>query len=251
MINVVVLAGSSSPGKLEKYAEEDNKALIVIKGKPMLIHVLEALGGVSRVGEIKLVGSPPQLIPVLQEYQQPSWECISQGNTLLENLEAGLRAVPLEYPCLIVTSDIPLIGSEAVEDFLARCGTMQKDFYYPIIEEQECRRKFPETERTYVKLREGRFTGGNMTLLQPSSILEKINDLYAVFSYRKQPWKYIRMLSVPLAVKFLLKRATIPELEFQLSRYFSLEIEAVRTPYPEIGTDVDKPEDLNMIRSWL
>jgi len=250
MINIVVLAGSSSEGELEKYAEASNKAAIPIKGIPMLVYVLKALHGISRVKEIKILGSAHQLQPALSG-KWSRLEIVPEKKSLVENLEAGLQSVEQETPCLIVTSDIPLITSEAVEDFISRCYPFNKEFYYPVIEETECKRKFPQVERTCVSIKEGRFTGGNLALVNPASILSQIDRLHTIFSYRKKPWKYARMLSPLLVFKLMFKIVSISELENHISRIMSLEVSAVRTPYVEIGTDVDKPADLELVRKYL
>lgn len=268
MINALILAGTSpqkqgkpkkwkqktKPGEvdLEKYAQVSNKALIPILEKPMLWFTLEALEGIKPpIREVKLLGEPETLKKVLSHSRWEGLEVIAEKGSLLDNLEEGLQHVNPEEPCLIATSDIPLITSEAVQDFVFRCEPFEKDLYYPIITEVDCTSRFPQTERTYLAIKEGRFTGGNLAMVKPSSILARIDQLHLIFSQRKQPWKYARMLSPRLILKLLFKQVTVEELEFYISRILDWEVSAVRTPYVEIGTDVDKPTDLEMARQEI
>jgi len=251
LINVLVMAGTSKKGELEEYAQVSNKALIPINGKPMLWFVLEALEGVPSLNKIKLLSSPQELEPVLSDSRWAGVEIIPEKGSLLDNLEEGLKYMEKETPCLVATSDIPLVTASIVQDFVNRCDPFDKDFYYPIIAEKDYIKEFPNAKRTYLKLKEGKFTGGNLALVKPSSILERISRLHMIFAHRKKPWKYARMLSPFMVFKFLFKQLTVPELEDYISHLMSWRVQAVSTPYVEIGADVDKPRDLDLIKEII
>ncbi len=253
MINALVLAGSSNREELEQQENVDNKALLEINGAPMIVHVLSVLEETPSISEIALITSSSQVrnIEAGGKKLDEKYRIIEEQGSLLENLEAGLRQMPQEEPCLVVTSDIPLMHTGAVEDFIRRCDTLEKDFYYPIIFKEDCEKAYPGVKRTYLKIKDGSFTGGNLTLVKPSGILKNIDRLHLVFSYRKKPWKYARLLSPLLILKFLFKKVSIKELEEYIEHLLSLQARAVPTPYAEIGTDVDKPDDLEMVRKIL
>ena len=61
-------------------------------------------------------------------------------------------------------------STAAVQDFLKQTEAVEADAYYPVIPEADCVKAFPGAERTYVTLPEGRFTGGNMMLLNADVI---------------------------------------------------------------------------------
>ena len=95
---------------------------------------------------------------------------IPPGRSLLESLNNGLRAIDIEEPLLVLTSDIPLISKDALEDFLFRCKQKEADVYYSFVPKEINESKYPGVQRTYVKLYEGTFTGGNLVLLSPEVI---------------------------------------------------------------------------------
>ncbi len=253
MINALILAGSSRREELEQQENVDNKAQVTIKGLPMMLHVLSALNQVSDLEKISIVTSGYlwREVRLDQEEITEAYEIIEEQGGLLENLEAGLKAMPPERSCLVITSDIPLIQPEAVEDFISRCLPLDRDFYYPIIQRKNCEAVYPQAKRTYLKIKDGVYTGGNMALVKPSSLLNNINRLQLFFSYRKKPWKYAKLLSPVLVFKFITRQVTIKELENHISRALFINARAVETPFIEVGTDVDKPSDLEMVRNIM
>ena len=102
---------------------------------------------------------------------------------------AGAEALKNSPQVLVVTSDIPFIHKEAIEDFLDRCADLQADLYYPIISKEANEQVFPGCIRTYVTLKEGTFTGGNMVLSTPRLLSNSKALVEKVVIFRKKPWR--------------------------------------------------------------
>ena len=67
-----------------------------------------------------------------------------------------------------------------------------------------------------------------------------------VFLMRKKPWQLARMFGFVFVVKFFLRQLSLGELEKRASKILGFTSTAIISPYPEIGTDVDKPSDLEL-----
>src|SRR5207249_831345 len=134
------------------------RGLIPIQGRPMVGYVLSALEDAASAGEAVVVG-PAALSPALR-----GTRLVLEGPDLLFNIVAGLSALPGDGPALLLTSDIPFLTGIAVDDFIERSLSTGADLCYPIISESASLTQFPGMRRTYARLREGRFTGGNMML---------------------------------------------------------------------------------------
>lgn len=249
MFDAVVLAGGGKPEPLTEAEGVSNKAFISIEGKFLLAYVLQALKDAPSVGRTVVVG-PEEDLQILQPmgYQ---FEIAAGKESMLENLAEGFMAVDRQRPCLVVTADIPLITSPVLEDFLALCAPHDLDLYYPVLSRETCLRMFPGTERTYVRLREGYLTGGNIGLLKPSWFLENLDRLQMFISYRKKPLKLMRILPPGLIVKYFLKKLSVADLERHISRLLGLKARAVFCDRAEIGVDVDKISDLELVRKVL
>jgi CTP:molybdopterin cytidylyltransferase MocA len=246
-VDAVVLAGRQNTARLKDASPEGWEALIPIGGRPMLAWVLDALLGSRRVAQIALV-APGQFEPT---FGGPRVKLVEPKEGMVENALAGARDPgPSEF-LLIATSDIPFITPEIVDRFIQLCSEKSGDFYYPVCSKEATERRFPGVKRTYATIREGTFTGGNMVLIRRSKV-ESIADQAGMWvQNRKSPIKQAGLLGWPFVVKLLLGTLTIPELERTISRYFGLEARAVICPDPEVGTDVDKPSDLELARREL
>ncbi|MDP3014473.1 MAG: nucleotidyltransferase family protein, partial [Candidatus Subteraquimicrobiales bacterium] len=225
-----------------------NKACLSINGKPMIEYVIVALRGCSSIRRIVVVG--PELFFKQKWAAKVDKILIDTGN-LTENIFEAISYLETTEPVLVVTSDIPLITPEAISDFLKRCFEMEGDIYYPIISRACIESKFPKAQRTYFKLKEGTFTGGNLGLAHPIVFKENKELIEKIYSLRKSPFRLVRLLGGKFVLKFLSRSLTIAEVEKNASRIIGACGRAVVTPYPEVGIDVDKKSDLELVRQVL
>lgn len=244
--SAVVLAGSRNDGAMAEASTEQWEALIDLAGKPMVSYVMDALRNSKGVQETVLVG-PKDLAP---EAQRAGARLIASGDGLIENLIRGAKSVG-GHKVLVVTSDIPLINGQIVDDFLEKCSEREGNFHYSVIPRPAIETRFPNAKRTYVRLREGQLTGGNMVVLD-THILEEfrsVADLLA--ANRKKPIALARLLGWGFVLRLLIGGLDIPSLEKRVSVIFGLRAHAVVCWDPEIGMDIDKPSDLDLVRKAL
>lgn len=251
MFNAVILAGGGK-GKDEELTRGEgveNKAFIDLHGRPMLAHILDALAEAPSIGEVAVVGPERELSSLLGK--EKLFSTVAEEGGLLENVAAGLKTLDQQQPALVLTADIPLIDGAVIEGFLKLCAPFDGDFYYPILEREICQRHFPQMKRTYVRLREGRYTGGNMALLRPDWFARTRHRLDLFVAFRKKPLKLFRILPAGFIFKFIFKRLTVGDLESYLSEMLEAKARAVPCDFVEIGTDVDKTSDLEVVRQAL
>lgn len=248
MFDVVILAGRGKEKELMQYTGVANKAFIPIHGKPMLAYVLEALKKTADVGKIVVVGPVNELTPLIERY---GIMAVPEAQNIPENLQNGVAILQPRSHFLIATADIPFLSAEAVSSFLDQCKPYTGDFYYPIVSREDNELRFPGVKRTYVTLRDGTFTGGNLFLLNPRCLDTALPRLEQIFALRKSPVKLAGLLGGKFILRLLTKQLTLPELEARFSALFALEGKAVVTRFPEIGTDVDKILDLELAKREL
>ncbi|NLZ28223.1 MAG: NTP transferase domain-containing protein [Firmicutes bacterium] len=249
MLNVVILAGATRRGDLEIMEKVENKAYIKIEGRTMIEIIMGTLREVPEIEDIIVVGMPDELEKLnIDRYR---FQSVAPRGSFLDNIAAGLGELDPYMPCLVVSADIPLLSRGSLEDLMERCSPYEHDFYYPIITRESCEESYPGVKRTYVQLKEGTFTGSNVMMTKPYWILEQIDDIEVYLSYRKNPWKLVQTLPLIYIIKFLIKRLSIKELESYLSGLFKVKARAIVTPYAELGVDVDKPSDLELVRKLL
>ena len=248
MFNALILAGTKEKGPLEIAENVDNKALIMIDGRPMIDYIVDALNNSENIDKILVVGPKNELHPYIGKKVE---EILNPGNSILENMEIGLNYFNSADNLLLLSSDIPLITPEAINEFLSICTKRKACIGYPIITKENIIKKYPETERTYVKMKEGIFCGGNITFFKPDVFFQNKKLIKELFENRKATWKYAKILGLKFILKFLFKALTLEEIEKRITNIIGYNSIAVMVSYPEIMIDLDKPSDLKLIRKYI
>lgn len=250
-LDALVLAAADNSGRLKEASREAWEALIPIGGRPMVAYVAAALASARRVGRIVCVG-PLAVVQAVEAAAPGRVAGVDPAGDLLGNLERGLARVNGPY-ALVVTSDIPLIKAHMVDDFVRRCEQDGEalDVWYAVVERGAGERAYPGVRRTWVRLKDGTFTGGNL-LVVARDIVERTRQLLGpTLEGRKDPLALARLLGPVALVRFLAGRLSIADVERQVSAMLGVRGKAVPTPYVEIGIDVDKPDDLELARRFL
>jgi len=234
-VDAIILAG-----------DKEGRSLLPIGKRPMVAWVVAALKAAPSIRRLVVAG-PPELATVLS----PEVTLVAAGKTTVESALNGAAAFPAAEWLLMVTADIPLLKPEAVEDFLQRCRQRAADFYYPIVSRAASEENYPGVRRTYVHLRDGTFTGGNMVLIKVSALNACARQGQELVRLRKSPLALSRLIGLKFILKFLTRQLTIAEAEERFSYLLGARGAGVITPYPEIGIDVDKESDLELARRAL
>ena len=248
MFNALVLAGTKEKGPLEIAENVDNKALIMLDSRPMIDYIVDALNSSENIDRILVVGPKNELHPYIGKKVD---EILNPGNSILGNMEIGLNFFNSADNLLLLSSDIPLITSKAIDEFLEICTKRKACIGYPIITKENIIKKYPETERTYVKMKEGIFCGGNIVFFKPEVFFQKKKLIKELFDNRKATWKYVKILGLKFILKFLFKTLTFKDIEKRISEIVGYKSIAVQITHPEIMIDLDKPSDLKLIRECL
>jgi len=248
MFNALILAGMKEKGPLEIVEKVDNKALIMINGRPMIEYIVDALNNSENIDKIIVVGPKNELHPYIGKKVE---EILNPGNSILENMERGLNFFNSDDNLLILTSDIPLITPEAIDEFLNICTKRKLCIGYPIITKENIIKKYPETERTYVKMKEGILCGGNIVFFKSEVFFQNKELIQGLFNNRKNNLKNAKILGLKCILKFLFKTLTIEDAEKRVTDIIGYNSGAVMVSYPEIMIDLDKPSDLKLIRKCL
>ena len=246
-VPAVVLAGApAEPDMAERYSVE-YRADIPIAGRTMLRRVVDALAASTSVEGIYVIGRT----------DPGGVKMIPPRESLIENLIAGVEAVASDGHVLVVTSDIPMITDEAITGFIAQCGDMSADLYYPVIPKDVNDRRFPRMRRTYVRLAEGTFTGGNAFLLSRRFVTENADVLRETVRVRKQPMTMARIIGIGVLARAVVAKKMWPgaiglrQLERAVGRILKCTVKAVPVPYPELGADVDSMDHVEAVEALL
>ncbi|HHY36779.1 MAG TPA: NTP transferase domain-containing protein, partial [Firmicutes bacterium] len=226
MVEAIVLAGSLNDGKLREISREPYEALIPLAGRPMVEYVLEALEESPSISRIIVVGPP-----ALKDLQLSKVATVVESTfSVMDNLRLGLEQVSGEKHVLLATSDIPLLTAAAVEDFIARCRAREGDLFYSIVDRETSEKAFPGIQRTYVKLRDGTFTGGNLFYFHPRIVETGWSFAEKMINLRKEPLKMCARLGFLFILRLLLGQLSIADVERRVEKLLGIKGRAIISP---------------------
>lgn len=241
----IVLAGGAIDAAWQQRTGARTRAEVPIGGDPMYRHVLRALQQVDAIEAILLIGDAPP---------GAGYTTLPPRPTLLENVRLGLEQSQNDS-VLFATVDLPFLTAESVRFFLQESLASNAALTYAVVPADLCRERFPQLERTTVRLREGELTGGNLFWAHRPLALRELHRLEALYRARKQPVRLALHIGVGLLVRFLLAQIISPRLlsvqqiERRVERILHAPVKAILTPYPEVGTDIDRLEHWLAVQS--
>ena len=219
-----------------------SRALAEIGGVPMVRHVLRALRAAETIDRVLLVA--PEGFPDQPEAD----ERVVAGGGLEENIARGLERIADRPFFLVVTADVPFLTPEAVDDYVRRSAALDVDCCFPGIPRAACERRFPGMRRTYVPIGKEAYTAGNLVFQRSATYAKQAALLREAYRRRKNPLFMARLIGVRNVVKFLARRLSLDDINAAASKLLGVRCRIVVSEFAEIGTDVDRPEDLLVAR---
>lgn len=245
MLNAIILAGEE---KSSKWNDVSNKALLKISGKLMIEYVIEALKSSECIDKIIVAGPREQLFDKLSNKVDG---IVDTNSSIMDNLMAGVKHLGSRENLLVCTCDIPFITSEAINDFIQSAQDSGADLCYPIIEKRVNIRRFPDAQRTYVRIKEGTFTGGNLFYVNPLAIEKGYHLAVRFLKNRKRPLEMARIIGLSFLAQLLIGRLSLDRIERKFSTILDIKAKAIISSYAEIGNDIDKPSDVIVATNYL
>ena len=234
----VILAGGDASDRLARHQAAPAKAHVTIGGRSLADLVVTALSEASSVNRIVFVGSLPADTSRQPDAVVPSGKLFSDSVAL--GLGAALGLDP-QAPLLLCTCDLPWLTGAAVDRFVNQA---HDDLNYPIVSREVALKDFPGQERTWVKLKQGQVTGGNLALIQAKVVPDLLLLTDRFFRARKNPLALSSLVGFGTLIDLLLGRADLPSLEKRVSALLGHRARAVWAEDASLGADVDKPEQL-------
>jgi molybdopterin-guanine dinucleotide biosynthesis protein A len=249
---VVTAGGIPQPDELlYPYTLGKPKALLDICGKPMVQWALDALGGAKRVENVVLIGLT---VESGVKCTKPL-TFIPNKISMIDNILAGIRKVveinPSATRVLLVSSDVPGITSEMVDWEVEATLPTDVDLCYNVVKREVMEARYPGSRRTYTKLKGMQVCGGDMNVVRTSVASMNTEIWEKLIASRKNPLKQASIIGFDTLFLALLGVISLDEAVKKATSRLHMTGRAVICPYAEIGMDVDKPNQLEMIRADL
>lgn len=172
----------------------------------------------------------------------------SPSLSVLESLEwADLERGPV----LVTTADHPLLDDDMLEMFFRESARLDADLTFGFVSRVTIEERFPEARRTYLRFRDGAFSGANLFLFRTPNAARAATFWRRVESERKHPWRIARAFGFGTLLLFLARRLDLDAALIRASKVIGARVEAIRMNIAEAAVDVDKIEDLELVRRIL
>lgn len=254
----VALVLAADRGNLDPVAQYTGavcKAFAPIGGKPMVIRVLDVLNSCNQINSVFLCGPPESQLAackeLLQRIENKHVNWVRNLDSPARSAAHGLSSVDMQHRVLLTTADHALLTPEIVNYFLEASRNPECDATVGMIRYETVQNKYGNAKRTVIRLRDGNFCGCNLFTFNARG--RALVDFWQqAEALRKRPWKLIsRVLGWRAVWSYLLGRLTLDQALQQISKKTGVRICPVILPFPEAGIDVDKVEDLLLVKSVL
>lgn len=252
-MDVIVLAGgiSTREDPLYEMAPDGLKSMINIAGKPMVQWVLDALSDAKLVESVVVIGID----------ETNSLQCkkdiafLKDDGSLISNIQQGCahfdRIHPQNTHVITISADIPTLTSEIIDQSIAMYQEFDLDVCYTVLDRAVMEKRFPNSKRTYVKVKDGEVCGGDLNYIRKKAVLQPAGLWEQLIKNRKNPLKQASLIGFDTLVMLALGRLTLDDAAARVCRRLSISGRAFRSPFAEIGMDVDKPFQFEIVEKDL
>ena len=249
---IVIAGGIPQPeDPLYSYSNGNAKALIDIAGKPMVQWVIDALNEARSVDNIVAVGLSSKSGVTSRK---PIHFVPNQGR-MLSNIVAGVhQSLELNRRnkyVLVVSSDIPTLKGHMV-DWLVEAAMQTKDeLYYGVCPREVMEKRFPDSKRTYTKLKDMEVCGSDVNVSHVRMATEHLDMWEQLIGNRKSPLRQAGIIGFGTLFSLLTGRLTLANAVARVSQRIGIKARAIVWEYAEPCMDVDKPHQLEFLRDDL
>ncbi len=246
---VVMAGGIPLPDEpLYPYTLGKPKAMLVISGKPMVQWVLDALGKAQRVENIVLIGITGESGLICPK----PITFLPNNISMIENILSGINKVmeinPSASKLLLVSSDIPGITAEMVDWEIETTSGSDVDLCYNVVKREVMETRYPGSKRTFTKIKGMEVCGGDMNVIR-TSVASMNTDIWEkLIASRKSPVKQAAIMGFDTLLLMLLRVITLDEAVKKVTARLHMTGRAIVCPFAEIAMDVDKPNQLELMR---
>lgn len=229
------------------------KALVPVAGQAMLARVARTLRNHGAISKIKILAqdfepfrSHPDTAALTED---DAIDFVESAATIALSIDDVLQSEDATYPMLITTADNVLLDTSMVSDFVE--AALGVDIAIAVVEKSVLLRRYPESTRTWLKLRGGHFSGANLFCFGSVRARELLGYWAEVEQDRKKGWKILTIFGPMLLFLAVTRILSVDQLATRVGKRLGLTIRIVRMHQAEACIDVDKEADLVLAEQIL
>ena len=162
-----------------------------------------------------------------------------------------MQGNPADSHMLTISADIPAVTSAIIDRCIQVFSKREFDIYYSVVEKDVMEERFPDSRRTYIKLRDGEVCGGDVNCVRKQAALDPNSAWSELIRARKNPIKQASLIGWSTLLLLLAGRLTLEDAANRVCQKLGINGKALKVPYAEVGMDVDKPFQYKIVESDL
>lgn len=253
----LVLAGTRAPGEpVAAAGGKSCKAFVEVGGRPMIEHVLDTLADSGRVDTVRVAldaeaPAETEAPGLAARFADGRALRVPPGETPTACVLAQLATLPEDTPLLVVTGDHPLLEPRVIREVLDAAAHEGADAAAAFATTARVSAAYPHARRTRLAFADGGYSGCNVFALMTPGARRMVEAWRRLESKRKRPWRMALAIGPVTVALYLLKRLTLRRALDRLGRRVGVTLRPVVVDSAEAAIDVDKLDDLALVREIL
>jgi molybdopterin-guanine dinucleotide biosynthesis protein A len=252
VLDAIILAGGI-PGPddpLYDQSQGTNKSLMDVAGKPMVQWVVDALDQSASAGRLVVMG----LDQNSQLTSEKNMAYLPDSGGILQNVLTGLEHISASDSsathALVVSADIPGLTSEMVDWRVEAAMETPTDVDYVVVDRETMESRFPEANRSFVRLRDYEVCGGDINVVRVG--LNKNAEVWEqIVSARKSAFKQASLIGYSTLALLLAGRLDLESAVQRVTDRLGISGSVHVSPFAEVAMDIDKPHQLEILQADL
>lgn len=236
----IVLAGQRpGPDMLAQHFALERKALVPVRGEPMICHVVRTLHMSPHIGTIIILSQDAEHLRSAVDAAGGAILVESQ-NSISLSIKAQAETLGFSSPLLVTTADHPLLTVEMIDEFVRHADG---DVAVAMVERQTMLKQFPDAQRTWLRFSDGAWSGANLFALMTQKSSFALELWADAEQDRKKAWRLFLHFGLFLAIRALTRTIGLHQAMERAGKGLGLDAQLVPMSDPVAAIDVDKLSD--------
>ena len=139
-----------------------------------------------------------------------------------------------------------MLTAEGVNWIINSSLATDLDLYYYVVEQSQMEKRFPDSARSYVILRDMNVCGGDMGVINLDLYRSRKEFWRKIFNARKNYFNQAALIGFDILILLLLRRLTFNDTVMKVTRRLDITGQGLVCPFAEVAMDIDKPHQFEI-----
>ncbi|PTQ08249.1 spore coat biosynthesis protein F [Sphingomonas oleivorans] len=254
-MTALVLAGQRE-GRIDPLADAAGislKCLVPVAGRPMILHVLDALAASPDIGRIIVSVNDSAALEVLEPIralvQAGRLRIVPARHNLVDSVMDALADA--SFPALVTTADNVLLAPDAIAEIGTGADVANADIAVAFARASSVLAAHPDGQRRFYRFSDDSYSNCNSYWLRSRTALGPIEVFRSGGQFAKHPLRIVQAFGFLNLIRFRFGIGTLEGAFRRFSRRFRCSIRPVILTDGAVAIDVDNARTLGVAEDLL